>query len=60
MYGALFWVSGALFWVNGALFWVGEALFWVDWALFWVSGNRWENNLGGWGWVRMSGSGCTV
>ena len=29
-------------------------------TLFWVGGGECENMLGGWGWMGVSGGGCTV
>ena len=41
-------------WVVHYFEWVG-----ASGALFWVGGGGWENILVEWGWVGVSGSGCT-
>ena len=30
------------------------------WGIIWLGGGEWENILVEWGWVEMSGGGCTV
>ena len=42
--------------------WVGHYFGWVvvGGALFWVGGGGWSIILSEWGWVGMSGGGCTV